>query len=273
MATWVIGDIHGCWETLQRLLATIEWDAGSDELWLVGDLVNRGPSSLEVLRWAVQHDDRITAVLGNHDIHLLGRACGVAERKKGDVLGPVLDAPDRDELLGWLGQRPLMHKFGRHLLVHAGLAPEWNVELAQGYAEAITADCGGGESGSMLAAIHTLRKEPWHVDLPREEALAAAAVVMTRIRTVGPGGRAVLDYTGPIGSAPEGCRPWFATAAVLRQGYTIIFGHWAMLGLYRARGVVCLDSGCVYGGRLSAMRLDDGLVVQEPVVDAIERSE
>jgi bis(5'-nucleosyl)-tetraphosphatase (symmetrical) len=255
------------------LLKTIEWDEGSDELWLVGDLVNRGPDSLGVLRWAYEHHERITTVLGNHDLHLLARACGVAEAKKGDTLDQVLEAPDRDDLLGWLGQRPLMHKFGRHLLVHAGLAPEWNVELAQGYAEAITADCVGGESGSMLAAIHTCRKQPWHVDLPREESLAAAAVAMTRIRTVGEDGQAVLDYTGPIGSAPHGCRPWFATAAVLRQGYTVIFGHWAMLGLYRARGVVCLDSGCVYGGRLSAMRLDDGTVVQEAVVDAVERKD
>ncbi len=220
MATWVIGDIHGCWRTFQRLLERIEWSPAKDELWLVGDLVNRGPYSLEVLRWAVDHGDRVTAVLGNHDLHLLARACGVAPAKKSDTLDEVLEAPDREELLEWLRQRPLMHQFGRFVLVHAGLAPEWNIELAHGYVDAIGVDCGADESHSLLAAIHAKRNQPWHVDLPREDQLAAAAVAMTRIRMVGADGRADLDYTGSPGIAPAGYRPWFATSAVLRQGYT-----------------------------------------------------
>ena len=270
MATWAIGDIHGCWLTLQRLLERIEWNAARDELWLVGDLVNRGPSSLEVLRWAVDHDDHVTAVLGNHDLYLLARACGVAPGKKSDTLDQILEAPDREDLLEWLRTRPLMYQFGRFVLVHAGLAPEWNIELAHGYVDAIRVDCRRDESHSMLAAIHTNRKKPWHVDLPREAQMAAAAVDMTRIRMVGPDGRAVLDYTGPPGLAPDGCRSWFVSSAVLRQGYDVIFGHWAMLGLYRTRGVICLDSGCVYGGRLTALRLDDGQVVQQDVLDEVE---
>ena len=270
MATWVIGDIHGCWLTLQRLLEKIEWNPAMDELWLVGDLVNRGPFSLEVLRWAVDHDDHVTAVLGNHDLYLLARACGVAPGKKSDTLDEVLAAPDRGDLLEWLRNRPLMHQFGRFVLVHAGLAPEWNIELAHGYVDAVRVDCMGDESHSLLAAIHANRKNPWHVDLPREDQLAAAAVDMTRIRMVGPDGRADLDYTGPPGSAPVGCRPWFVSSAVLRQGYNVIFGHWATLGLYRTRGVICLDSGCVYGGRLTAFRLDDGQVVQQDVLDEVE---
>jgi bis(5'-nucleosyl)-tetraphosphatase (symmetrical) len=270
MATWAIGDIHGCWQTLQRLLERIDWAATRDELWLVGDLVNRGPGSLEVLRWAVKNRDHVTAVLGNHDLHLLARACGVAAGKKSDTLDAVLDAPDRDELLEWLRRRPLMHQFGRFVLVHAGLAPEWNIELAHGYVDAIGVDCAGDESHSLLTAVYGKRQNPWHVDLPREDQLAAAAVTMTRIRMVGPDGRAVLDFTGPPGSAPDGCRPWFVSSAVLRQGYNVIFGHWAMLGMYRTRGIVCLDSGCVYGGRLSALRLDDGRVVQQEVLDEVE---
>lgn len=273
MATWVIGDIHGCWRTLQRLLETIEWNAVRDELWLVGDLVNRGPSSLEVLRWAADHDDRVSAVLGNHDLHLLARACGVARARKGDTLDAVLSAPDRDDLLEWLQRRPMMYKFGPFVIVHAGLAPEWNIELAQGYAEVVHAECVDREGPALVAAIHANRKNPWHVDLPRDEQLAAAAVVMSRIRMVGPDGRAILGFTGPPGTAPEDTNPWFETAAVLRQGYTVVFGHWAMLGYYRARDVICLDSGCVYGGRLTAMRLDDGRVVQQPVIDEIERKD
>jgi len=270
MATWVIGDIHGCWLTLQRLLEKIEWNAAKDELWLVGDLVNRGPSSLEVLRWAVDHDDHVTAVLGNHDLYLLARACGIAPGKESDTLDQILEAPDREDLLEWLRNRPLMHQFGRFVLVHAGLAPEWNIELAHGYVDAIGVDCRKDESHSLLNAIHTSRKRPWHVDLPRENQLASAAVAMTRIRMVGADGCAVLDYTGPPGLAPDGCRSWFVTSAVLRQGYNVIFGHWAMLGLYRTRGVICLDSGCVYGGRLTALCLDDGKVEQQDVLDDVE---
>jgi bis(5'-nucleosyl)-tetraphosphatase (symmetrical) len=270
MATWAIGDIHGCWLTLQRLLEKIEWNAARDELWLVGDLVNRGPSSLEVLRWAVDHDDKVTAVLGNHDLYLLARACGITPGKKSDTLDQILEAPDREDLLEWLRNRPLMHQFGRFVLVHAGLAPEWNIELAHGYVDAIRVDCRRDDSHSLLTEIHTNRKKPWHVDLPREDQLAAAAVAMTRIRMVGPDGCAVLDYTGPPGLAPDSCQSWFVSSAVLRQGYNVIFGHWAMLGLYRTRGVICLDSGCVYGGRLTALRLDDGQVVQQDILDEVE---
>ena len=271
MATWVIGDIHGCWQTLRRLLEKIQWSATRDELWLVGDLVNRGPSSLDVLRWAAEHDDRVSAVLGNHDLHLLARSCGAARARKGDTLDAVLSAADRDDLLGWLRRRPMMHKFGPFVIVHAGLAPEWNIELAQGYAEEVHDECADRSDPTFAVAVHASRKKPWDVDLPRDEQLAAAAVVMSRIRMVGPDGRAILDYTGPPGGAPEDSLPWFETAAVLRQGYTVIFGHWAMLGFYRARDVICLDSGCVYGGRLTAIRLDDGRVVQQSVLDEVER--
>jgi bis(5'-nucleosyl)-tetraphosphatase (symmetrical) len=273
MATWVIGDIHGCWLTLERLLEEIEWTPDGDDLWLVGDLVNRGPASLEVLRWAADNDAKVSAVLGNHDLHLLARACGVAASKKKDTLDAILDAPDRDDLLEWLRARPMMHKFGPFVIVHAGLAPEWNIELAQGYAEVLHAECTDGNGPSMLESIHAHRKEPWHVDLDRGRQLSAAAIVMTRIRMVGEDGRAVLDYTGPPGTAPAGLRPWFSTAAVVRQGYTVVFGHWAMLGFYRARDIVCLDSGCVYGGRLTAVRLDDGRVVQQPLVDLVGTEE
>jgi bis(5'-nucleosyl)-tetraphosphatase (symmetrical) len=270
MTTWVIGDIHGCWQTLKRLLERIRWNPTRDDLWLVGDLVNRGPASLDVLRWAVEHDTRVSAVLGNHDLHLLARVCGVAEAKKNDTLDAVLEAPDRDDLLHWLQSRPMMHKFGPFVIVHAGLAPDWNIELAQGYAEVIHAECGRLGAPSFLEAIHANRRQPWHVDLPRDDRASAAAVAMTRIRMVNRDGRAVLDYTGPPGVAPEGLTPWFSSAAVIRQGYSVIFGHWAQLGLFRARDVMCLDSGCVYGGRLTALRLDDGRIIQQPLVDKVE---
>jgi len=269
MATWVIGDIHGCWETLQRLLGRIEWAPEQDKLWLVGDLVNRGPRSLEVLRWAHENSKRLVAVLGNHDLHLLARAAGVAEAKKEDTLDEILAAPDCDELLGWLRRRRLVHRFGPHVMVHGGLMPEWDIELACGLADAAAARLSGPENETFMGRLVGNRKTAWCPDLEGDERLAAAVAVFTRMRMVGPDGRAHLAFTGSPDDAPEDWRPWFATSAVLRQGYALMFGHWAQLGFHRTHDVTCLDSGCVYGGSLTALRLTDGRVVHEPVADAV----
>lgn len=269
MATWVIGDVHGCWQTLQALLERIEWQPGRDRLWLVGDLVNRGPSSLEVLRWAHEHRDRLVVVLGNHDLHLLARAAGVAARKKDDVLEEVLAADDREQLLGWLRRRPLMHSFGPYVMVHAGFAPEWNIEFSRQLALAASHGLCDGAGTHLLSLVYSRRKKPWRADLESDQLLASAIAVMTRVRMVGEDGRARFGFSGPPGAAPAGWSPWFRFSAVRRQGYTVIFGHWAMFGLYRAQDVVCLDSGCVYGGRLTAISLDSGRVEQEPLLDDV----
>jgi bis(5'-nucleosyl)-tetraphosphatase (symmetrical) len=269
MATWVIGDIHGCWQTLQRLLDRIAWHPEEDELWLLGDLVNRGPSSLEVLRWAFEHRDRLTAVLGNHDLHLLARAAGVADSKKEDTLDDVLAAADCDELLNWLRTLRFVHHFGPWVLVHAGLAPEWNIEFTCGLADAVAGALVGPGGDALIDVIHANRKVAWQPELEGDEQLAAAAAVFTRMRMVGPDGKAILEYDGSVSNAPRDWRPWFATSAVLRQGYSLIFGHWAQLGFYQAHDIVCLDSGCVYGGSLSALRLNDGQVVHEPLADGV----
>jgi bis(5'-nucleosyl)-tetraphosphatase (symmetrical) len=269
MATWVIGDVHGCWRTLERLLDRIEWNPDEDELWMVGDLVNRGPSSLEVLRWARNNSDRLTVVLGNHDLHLLARAAGVAKAKKDDTLDEILAAPDRDELLEWLRARPLLHHFGPWVMVHAGLVPDWSIEVTRRLADAAAARLDSSESNAFLKRLCTRWREPWHPELKGDELIASAVAVFTRMRMVGPDGMARLEYNGSTGDAPEGWRPWFQTSAVRRQGYALIFGHWALLGFYRAHDVVCLDSGCVYGGSLSALRLKDGRVVREKLADDV----
>ncbi|MFV2074361.1 MAG: symmetrical bis(5'-nucleosyl)-tetraphosphatase [Thermoanaerobaculales bacterium] len=267
MATWVIGDIHGCWRTLERLLEQIEWRPAEDELWLVGDLVNRGPHSLEVLRWAHRHRARLTVVLGNHDLHLLSRAVGVAQARAEDTLDDVLTAPDRDELLRWLRGRPLVHQSGRFLMVHAGLLPEWDIELACGLAGSVESQLGGVHGEAVLAQLEARGRTAWRADLESGELAVTVVSVLTRLRVVGEDGGAVLGFTGPPGEAPEGSRPWFEESAVLRQGFTVVFGHWAQLGFFRSSGAVCLDSGCVYGGKLTAFRLDDGRAVHVPVVD------
>jgi bis(5'-nucleosyl)-tetraphosphatase (symmetrical) len=268
MATWAIGDIHGCWLTLQRLLESIRWDPARDSLWFVGDLVNRGPSSLEVLRWAREHSGRLTVVLGNHDLHLLARAAGAAKARKEDTLDEILEAPDHEELLGWLRSRPLIHRFGPYVMVHAGLAPDWNIELTTGLAEEAAARIAGPYGDDTIRMLYTGRKTAWNVDAGGDEQLAAAVAIFTRMRMIDSEGRARLDYAGPPGVAPEGWTPWYTRSAVRNQGYRLLFGHWAQFGFYRAHDAVCLDSGCVYGGRLTALCLNDRRVVQEAVIDA-----
>lgn len=271
MATWVIGDIHGCWQTLQALLERIEWRRGNDALWLVGDLVNRGPSSLEVLRWAVENRDQVTAVLGNHDLHLLARASGVAKKKKEDVLEEILIADDRGELLDWLRGCPLVHCFGPYVMVHAGLSPAWNIEMTRRLADFVGSRINADGYEAVLKMIYARRKIAFHGELSGDQQVAAAAAIFTRCRMVDQDGLAQLAYSGPPGAAPPDWRPWFRDSAVRRQGYTVIFGHWAQYGFYRSHDVVCLDSGCVYGGRLTALRIDDGEVVQEPLADAVAK--
>ena len=268
MATWAIGDIHGCWATLQKLLDRIEWDPSRDFLWCVGDLVNRGPSSLDVLRWAQSNSGRLSVVLGNHDLHLLARAAGAADERAGDTLDEVLAAPDRDQLLAWLRSRPMVHHFGPYVMVHAGLAPDWNIELTMSLAEALSARLEDPEGDAMIRMLHARRRRPWRFDLRGDERLAAAAAVFTRIRMIDAKGNPQLGYAGPPGAAPEGWSPWYTKSAVRSQGYRLLFGHWAQFGFYRAHDAVCLDSGCVYGGRLTAIRLNDGEVVQEHSADA-----
>jgi bis(5'-nucleosyl)-tetraphosphatase (symmetrical) len=267
MTTWLIGDVHGCWRTLSQLLERIAWDRERDELWLVGDLVNRGPSSLEVLRWATANRERLTVVLGNHDLHLLGRVAGIAKRKKEDTLDALLAAPDLDDLVAWLRTRPFVHHFGPWLLVHAGLMPDWSIELTCRLADAASERLAGDGWVEFLARVWASRRGSWHSGLEGDDLLASAVAVFTRMRMVAPGGSARLAFTGAPGEAPAGWRPWFERSAVKRQGYALLFGHWAMLGLHRDHDLACVDTGCVYGGSLTALRLRDGKVVQQAMAD------
>ena len=273
MATWAIGDVHGCWLTLERLLDSIRWDPDRDSLWCVGDLVNRGPSSLDVLRWAYENRGRVAVVLGNHDLHLLARDLGVAKARKEDTLDDILEAPDRAELLAWLRSRPLMQRFGPYVMVHAGLAPDWNIELTTALADAVAVSVEGPDGDDAIRQLYANRKATWTPDLRGDEQLAAATAIFTRMRMVDSEGRAQLDFAGPPGVAPDGWKPWYTKSAVRSQGYRLLFGHWAQFGFYRAHDAVCLDSGCVYGGRLTALCLNDGQVVQEAAVDVVVKPE
>lgn len=264
MALWVIGDIHGCWRTLQRLLDRIGWDPDGDRLWLIGDLVNKGPDSLAVLRWAARQS-RVDSILGNHDLHLLARAAGLASPRSDDCLEEVLASDDREELLDWLVGRPFLHRINDTVLVHAGLMPEWGI----GEADRLAADS-SARLRELLPKLAAKPRPVWGSDACGDDRLAAAVGVFTRLRVTRLDGRPKLDFTGAPEAAPRGARPWFEDACVLRDGHVVIFGHWAMMGFRRHGRAVCLDSGCVYGGSLTAIRLDGEGVVQVPLDDTVE---
>lgn len=270
MATYAIGDVQGCYDSLCALLARVGFDPACDRLWFAGDLVNRGPRSLEVLRAVRGLGERAVVVLGNHDLHLLGRAAGVSSPKRNDTLDQVLAAPDADELLSWLGSRPLFHEEGDFALVHAGLLPAWDLAQARARAQEVEAALGGAARDEVLRADD----EPvtaWRSDLPEPERLRAITTVLTRIRTCREDGELCASFSGPPEEAPAGCHPWFSHPRGARRPSTLLFGHWAALGFRRGEGYVGLDSGCVWGGPLTALRLDDGEVFQEPAarVDAV----
>lgn len=264
MPTYAVGDIHGCLETLHRLLDAIDPDPEHDRLWLVGDLVNRGPDSLGVLRWArALHDawgERLVVVLGNHDLHLLAIHAGIAEQRPGDTLYDLLRADDCDALIRWLGNRPLLHRDGDYLLVHAGLLPSWSADDAERRARSVEAALRGEHRTALL------RREPAssaELDLSREyEALAAFA----RLRTCTTAG-APCSFTGPPEQAPPDCLAWFDIPGRRAAETTIVCGHWAALGLRNDPNLVALDTGCAWGRELTAVRLDDRKVFRQATVE------
>ena len=268
MATYAIGDVHGCFDTLNRLLSRIGYSPRQDRLWLVGDLVNRGPRSLAVLRWAAAlGDDRLIAVLGNHGLHLLARAAGLAKERRRDTLEAVLAARDRDDLLAWLRARPLLHREGEHVLVHAGLLPDWTVEEAASLAREVEADLQGEKGERLLASLRDELPGPWQAALSGAARRRLALAAFTRLRTLIPGRGPCTDFSGPPHLAPAGCVAWFDVPGRKSRGTTLLFGHWAALGLLQKDGVIALDTGCVWGRMLTAIRLEDGRLFQVPATD------
>lgn len=265
VATYAIGDIQGCFAAFQQLLTLVDFQPLRDRVWLAGDLVNRGPDSLGVLRWCRDHADQVTAVLGNHDLHLLARAAGVNAPKRRDTLDAVLRAPDRDELLDWLRRCPLLYQEAGWTMVHAGLLPSWTLDDAVAIAREYEAELNGAR---MPLALRALRDQDIH--LPGLHRLAQDAGLMTRIRTCTAEGVPRVDYDGPPEGAPLGCMPWFRVPNRKTAGERIVFGHWAALGLLNEPTLVALDTGCVWGNALTAMRLEDRAVFSVPGVVGVE---
>ncbi len=257
MATYAIGDIQGCLTPLRKLLDRVRFDPASDRLWFVGDLVNRGPHSLEVLRFVKGLEGRCVVVLGNHDLHLLAVHCGVARLRNQDTIQPVLDAPDAEELLGWLRRQSMLHHEGEYLLVHAGLLPQWSVDQAKALAGEVEAALRSEQYHTLLPFIYRSEETRWCDTLPSPVRLGLITNVLTRMRMCSPEGLIDLSFKGPPEQAPAGLLPWFELPPRHQRTETVLFGHWSALGVRRGEGVIALDGGCIWGHELACLRLED----------------
>jgi len=259
MATWAVGDVQGCGAELDRLLEVIDFTPARDRLWFVGDLVNRGPRSLEVLRTVERLGDAAVVVLGNHDLHLLALARGGARLRPADhELRPVLEAPDRERLLDWLQARAVLHHdaaLGR-TMVHAGLPPQWDLETAQSCAAEVSKVLRGKEYEAFLGEMYGNHPTHWSESLKGWDRLRFITNCLTRLRYCDVNGHLGLEHKGPPGSQPKHLRPWFEWPDRKSRGMRILFGHWSTLGAYDADGVHALDTGCLWGGSLTALRID-----------------
>lgn len=260
MALYAIGDVQGCYGSLRELLDQIRFDSTKDRLWFTGDLVNRGPRSLEVLRFVADLGDKAVTVLGNHDLHLLAVAAGARSLAAGDTFQDVLEAPDRNELLTWMAGRPLLHHDpdSNFLLVHAGLLPQWDLSSALMHAGEATAVISGPRAAEFYGHMYGNAPDRWDDRLSGWERIRLIVNAFTRLRFCYPDGR--IDYTqkGPVGSQPAPLLPWFAIPSRKTRDNRIVFGHWSLLGRWIEDGVIGLDTGCLWGRQLTAVRLGGG---------------
>ncbi len=260
MSIYAIGDIQGCYTAFCKLLDKLKFDPAVDRLWLVGDLVNRGGKSLEVLRQIHTIRDSVSCVLGNHDLHLLAAAEVKTGRHRNPEFTRIFRASDGDELLDWLRQQPLLRVDDerRLILVHAGLAPGWTVKKAQRLAAKVSERLAGKpkQRRRFYTAMYGDRPAVWQPGLNAEDELRVITNTLTRMRYCAPDGLMSLTDNGPPGTQKKGYQPWF-TQLRRSSDYTIIFGHWSTLGLYFGHQAVCLDSGCVWGGKLTALRIGE----------------
>lgn len=267
MATYAIGDIQGCYHAFQALLARIEFNPEVDELWLVGDLINRGSGSLEVLRWCYAHQDCLKVVLGNHDLHALVVAAGFVRAHKGDTLDALLAADDKDILLNWLRHQRLAYQAeptpGRpYLMVHAGLLPQWTAENTMRYAAEVEAMLQGENYLDFLADMYGNLPNHWHDDLTGIDRLRVITNAMTRLRVCTQQGEMEFQFKGELADVPQDFTPWFDVPNRATEDVQVIFGHWSALGLQQRSNVYALDTGCLWGGQLTAMNLQTKDIIQ-----------
>ncbi len=267
MATYAIGDIQGCYHAFQALLARLSFNPQHDQLRLVGDLINRGSGSLEVLRWCYQHQACVKVVLGNHDLHALAVAHELKKAHKSDTLQAIIDAPDSDELLNWLRYQPLMitdvdEREIDYVIVHAGLLPQWTVKSALAYAQEVSAALQADDNRYFLAHMYGNEPNQWQDSLVGLDRLRVITNAMTRMRICNSTGEMEFSFKGQIEHIPIGYTPWFDNPNRQSDATRIFCGHWSALGIIQRNNVISLDTGCLWGGQLSAICIETGVITQ-----------
>jgi len=264
LGTYVIGDIQGCYEAFLELLQAIDFSPKNDRLWITGDLVNRGEDSLAVLRWCMAHDTSVVAILGNHDLHLLAVAEGFVPPHRKDTLEMILAAPDREAILTWLRHRPMAHAQGPWLMVHAGLAPDWTPEDALTHARELEQALRGPKWRKFLKHMYGNEPRAWSPLLEGQERLRFIANSLTRTRYLHRDGSLEFQHKLGLGHAPPELTPWFDFPGRKSRDARVLMGHWSTLGLIVRPDLVALDTGCLWGGALTAFRLEDERCFQVP---------
>ena len=258
MAVYAIGDIQGCFDELQSLLRLIHFNPQHDRLWFAGDLVNRGPKSLETLRFIKDLGNRAASVLGNHDLHLIAAAHGYPISGDDHTLDAILNAPDRDELINWLRRQPLLHHDDTlgYTMIHAGLPPQWDLTLARQCAQEVETCLRGDRITDLIEHMYGNKPRQWSNDLSGWKRLRFTVNCLTRLRFCDDQGRLKLKYKGPPGSQPPEYRPWFELPDRKSRHMNIVFGHWSTLGKRNDAGIFPLDTACLWGGEMTALRID-----------------
>lgn len=267
MSVYVVGDLQGCYDPLQRLLDHVRFDPAEDELWCPGDLVNRGGQSLQTLRLLHGLGDRFTFTIGNHDLYLMHQdwkypdgGCPNREFKA------ILRAPERDDILSWLRNAPLAFHSQAHgvLMLHAGVIPQWTVEDTLAHAAEVESKLRSEKAGKFFRKMNKNWTRRWDDSLAGWRRRRLISNILTQLRFCDANGKILGSASGPPGSAPKPYKPWFKHKNRLTRDTTIVFGHWARLGLYTKKNVICLDTGCVWGGTLTALRLEDRQLFSVP---------
>jgi len=258
MALFAIGDIQGCYDELRVLLDKMHFDPWRDHVWFVGDLVTRGPRSLETLRFVRKLGDAATVVLGNHDLTAIARHAGAKPVRRGSDTEQLMRAPDIDELIEWLRFRPLLHEDEAlgYTLVHAGLPPQWDRDQAHACAREVESVLQGPDYTKFLRHMYGDHPDRWKEDLNGWKRLRFITNALTRIRYCDGKGRMNMGAKGPPGSQRSDLLPWFRVPSRRSRGMKIVFGHWSTLGMVNEPGIMALDTGCVWGGTLTIVRLD-----------------
>lgn len=264
MATYAIGDIQGCYDALRRLLSELDFNASRDTLWFAGDLVNRGPKSLETLRYVKKLDGSALSVLGNHDLHLLAVAEGFRSAGRKDTLTPILDAKDCQVLCDWLRQLPLIHhdQSNGHTLVHAGLHPAWSLSTALTEARRVEEKLRGEKFRKHLKRLFGNSPTAWSRKLKGEERTRFAINTLTRMRYLTAEGDLDFTQNGPPSVTDSSVVPWFEYRKRQNHDLTIVFGHWSSLGDPKVPGIYALDRGCVWGNALAALHIESGEIIE-----------